>query len=223
MPYKKVIAVGDSFTRGDELDDCSTHGTINKDLTHSLNTWPALLAKKSSVEYDAIAIGGRGNQWMSMVVSNYLDKLQNALLIINWSWFERFDYIDIETTKWTVTHPRHEEKLDHYFYKHIDSDKWNLHRNLQQIHSTICLLDQNNIDFIMTCIDPMLYTKARFVKPLQDQVLHRIINFYGYTFLDWAKNKNFEFGSNGHPLKKAHAEAANYINMATTEGKINGH
>ena len=70
MPYKKVIAVGDSFTRGDELDDCSTHGTINKDLTHSLNTWPALLAKKSSVEYDAIAIGGRGNQWMSMVVSS---------------------------------------------------------------------------------------------------------------------------------------------------------
>ena len=54
-------------------------------------------------------------------------------------------------------------------------------------------------------------------------MLHRIINFYGYTFLDWAKNKNFEFGSNGHPLKKAHAEAANYINMATTEGKINGH
>ena len=49
MPYKKVIAVGDSFTRGDELDDCSTHGRINKDLTHSLSTWPALIAKNLGI------------------------------------------------------------------------------------------------------------------------------------------------------------------------------
>ena len=219
MPYKKVIAVGDSFTRGDELTDCSTNSRIAPHHTHSLSTWPALVAKDCIAEYDCMAIGGRGNHWISIMISTLLEKHKDALFIVNWTWFERFDYIDAETDQWTVTHPRHEDKLAHYFYKHIDSDKWNLHRNLQQIHSTICLLEQNNIDFIMTCMDPMLYTNARFVKTLQDQVLHRIINFYGYNFLDWAKNKNFKVGPKGHPLEKAHAEAAKYINMVTIEGK----
>ena len=223
MPYKKVIAVGDSFTRGDELADCSTHSRIAPHHTHSLSTWPALVAKTLGIEYDCMTIGGRGNHWISMSVSTYLEKHRDAFFIINWSWFERFDYIDAETDQWTVTHPRHEDQLNHYFYKHIDSEKWNLHRNLQQIHSTICLLEQNNINFIMTCMDPMLYTNENFVKPLQDQVKHYIVNFYGYTFLEWAKHKNFEIGPGGHPLEKAHAEAAKYINMATTEGKNNGH
>ena len=223
MPYKNVVSFGDSFTRGDELADCSTPGKIATHRTYSLSTWPALIAKSLDVEYDSMSVGGRGNQWISQRISAFLDQLRDALLIVNWSWFERFDYIDVETGLWTTTHPRHDNKLDHYFYKNIDSDSWNLHRNLQHIHSTICLLEQNNIDFIMTCIDPMLYTKNDFLSPLQDQVNHRIINFYGYTFLDWAKHKNFEIGPNGHPLEKAHAEAAKYINMVTTEGKINGH
>ena len=223
MPYKKVIAVGDSFTRGDELTDCSTHSRIAPHHTHSLSTWPALVAKKLGIEYDCMTIGGRGNHWISMSVSTYLEKHRDALFIINWSWFERFDYIDVVTGEWTVTHPRHTDQLDHYFYKHIDSERWNLHRNLQQIHSTICLLEQNSIDFIMTCIDPMLYNKENFVTPLQAQVNHYIVNFYGYTFLEWAKHKNFEIGPGGHPLEKAHVEAAKYINMATTEGKNNGH
>ena len=223
MPYKKVIAVGDSFTRGDELSDCSTRSRIAPHHTHSLSTWPALIAKNLGIEYDCRTVGGRGNHWISMSVSDELEKHRDALFIINWSWFERFDYIDIETGLWTVTHPRHNQKLDHYFYKNIDSDRWNLHRNLQQIHSTICLLEQNKMDFIMTCLDPMIYTKANPVKPLQDQVLHRVINFYGHTFLEWAKHKNFEIGPNGHPLEKAHIEAAKYINTHTIEGKINGH
>ena len=58
---------------------------------------------------------------------------------------------------------------------------------------------------------------------LQKQVNHYIVNFYGYTFLEWTKHKNFQLGPNGHPLEKAHVEAAKYINMATTEGKNYGY
>ena len=71
----------------------------------------------------------------------------------------------------------------------------------------------------MTCIDPLLYTNENFVKPLQDQVKHYIVNFYGYTFLEWAKHKNFEIGPGGHPLEKAHIEAAKYINMSCNRRK----
>ena len=78
---------------------------------------------------------------------------QDTFVIVNWTWFERFDYIELQTDHWTTTHPRHEDKLNHYFYQNLDNDIWNVHRNLQQIHSTICLLKQNKIDFIMTCLD----------------------------------------------------------------------
>tara|TARA_Y100000992_G_scaffold291460_1_gene247880 strand:+ start:1446 stop:2129 length:684 start_codon:yes stop_codon:yes gene_type:complete len=227
MPYKKVVAIGDSFTRGDELADCPDQipGQPYQPLQSSNSTWPALVAQNLSIDYECIAFGGRGNHRISYQVSKELqDKdLHNCLIIVNWSYFERFDYFDLEADNWATTHPRNDNRLNHYFYKHIDSEIWNLHRNIQQIHSTITLLDSNKIEFIMTCIDPMLYMKHKDVTPLQEQILHRIVNFYGYTFLEWANHKKFPIGPGGHPLEKAHVEAAKYINMVTTEGKINGH
>jgi hypothetical protein len=222
MPYKRVIAFGDSFTRGDELTDCPEMST--KDFTYSQSTWPALVAKSLNCDYECYATGGRGNQWISWQVSGQIK--QDTLYIVNWSWFERFDYVDIETDDWRATHPRHADKLDHYFYRNLDSDIWNLHRNLQQMHSTISLLKQNNIDFIITCLDPHysltyhdmrspgskaldIWTNA--ISSLQKQILPNIVDFEGMSFLEWSKHKNFELGPNGHPLEQAHLEAANYI------------
>jgi hypothetical protein len=219
MPYNRVVAFGDSFTRGDELTDCQDQipGEINQAISFSNNTWPALVAKQLSAEYDCIAVGGKGNHWISWQVSRILHKLTDTLLIINWSWFERFDYVDIETNQWIVTHPRHDDKLNHYFYKNLDNELWNIHRNLQQIHSTICLLQQNKIDFIMTCQDVVNRSGLVHndwqdsVNALQDQISQNIVNFYGYTFLEWSKHKSFELGPGGHPLEQAHSEAASYI------------
>ena len=177
MPYNRVIAIGDSFTRGDELADCPPHSEV--DNCASISTWPALLAK---------------------------------------------------STDWAVTHPRHEEKLDHYFYRNLDSDIWNLHRNLQQMHSTISLLKQNNIDFIMTCLDThysLAYNVSRYgnwvnaISSLQKQVNHHIVDFEGMSFLEWSKHEGFELGPNGHPLEKAHIEAAKYINTVITKESQN--
>jgi len=86
MLYKGVFAVGDSFTRGDELADCTADVS-----DFSQTTWPALIAKSLNIDYDAVAIGGRGNQWISFVSST--DIKQDNVLIVNWTWFERFDYI----------------------------------------------------------------------------------------------------------------------------------
>ena len=49
------------------------------------------------------------------------------------------------------------------------------------------------------------------VNALQDQISQNIVNFYGYTFLEWSKHKSFELGPGGHPLEQAHSEAASYI------------
>ena len=223
MPYKKVVAFGDSFTRGDELSDCPDYHKSELAGRYSTNTWPALIAKNIDTEYDCKALGGKGNRWISFQLFKNLSKLQDCLVIINWSWFERFDYFAINKKIWKTVHPQHDNHLSHFFFKHIDSEVWNTHQNLQQIHSTICLLQQNNIDFIMTCIDPMLYYDRKKNEVFHNQILHYIINFWGYNFLEWAKHKGFSIGPGGHPLEKAHVEAANYINMVTTEGRKNGH
>jgi len=222
MPYNKVIAFGDSFTRGDELADWNALRQKSP-LRSSQFTWPALIAKSLNCDYKCCAIGGKGNQWISWQVASRIE--QDTLCIVNWSWFERFDYIDVVTDQWKTTHPRHEDKLNHYFYRNLDSDIWNLHRNLQQIHSTISLLKQNNIDFIMTCLDTQYSLTYNDMRPpefgntnwkpavsnLQEQVLPHIVDFEGMSFLEWSKHNSFELGPNGHPLEKAHSEAANYI------------
>ena len=233
MPYNRVIAFGDSFTRGDELANFNCPD--NAFVQYSISTWPALIAKSLNCDYNCYAIGGKGNQWISWQVAAQVK--QDTLYIVNWSWFERFDYIDLVTDKWRTTHPRHEENLDHYFYRNLDSDIWNLHRNLQQIHSTISLLKQNNINFIMTCLDPHYSFAYCDLRPpeikrstwinailnLQKQILPHIVDFEGLSFLEWSKQNSFKLGPNGHPLEEAHAEAAKYINTNVIEGMINEH
>ena len=234
MPYNRVIAIGDSFTRGDELADCPPQTEIDNCCSNL--TWPALLAKSLDATYQSYSFGGAGNQWISWQVATRIK--QDTLYIVNWSWFERFDYVDIETDLWTTTHPRHEDKLDHYFYRNLDSDIWNLHRNLQQMHSTISLLKQNNVDFIMTCLDTNYIANSNTIRPpdsivfvnwtnaisnLQEQVVPHIVDFEGMSFLEWSKHNSFELGPNGHPLEEAHAEAAKYINTNVIEGMTNEH
>jgi len=235
MSYKKVIAFGDSFTRGDELADCPAVSDEHP-LAHSTRTWCALLAHKLGIEYDCRAMGGRGNQYIGWQIANRLGS--DTLFIVNWTYFERFDYVDIDSDRWTTVHPRHEDKLNHYFYRNLDSDIWNLHRNLQQMHSAISLLKQHNIDFIMTCLDNNYCADFNTFRPagskvsthwknvianLQAQIIPHMVDFEGMSFLEWSRHNNFEFGPNGHPLEKAHIEAAKCINMVTTEGKNYGH
>jgi len=237
MPYKKVIAVGDSFTRGDELADCPNQ--LHEYLfpfQYSNYTWPARVAELLHCDYECYAIGGIGNQWISWKTANKLE--QDTLVIVNWTWFERFDYVETGIDVWRSTHPRYEDKLNHFFYRNLDNDIWNLHRNLQQMHSAISLLKQNNVNFIMTCLDSAYSSCFHTLRPsgsdtfthwenpianLQAQVVPYILDFHGMSFLEWSKYKNFKFGSNGHPLEKAHTEAAKYINTHVIEGKNNGH
>ena len=61
------------------------------------------------------------------------------------------------------------------------------------------------------------------ISNLQEQIVPHIIDFEGLSFLEWSKHNSFELGPHGHPLEKAHIEAAKYINTHVMEGKNNGH
>ena len=150
--YKRVVALGDSFTRGDELADCPTQLTDSQEIAHSKHTWPAIIAKTLDIEYRCLAVGGRGNLWISWACNQMYPNLSlhaDSLFIINWTYFSRFDFVNPSDT-WKTASPN---DMDKSFHRHIDTDIYNLFRNLQIIHSTLCLLEANNINFIFTCQD----------------------------------------------------------------------
>ena len=67
----------------------------------------------------------------------------------------------------------------------------------------------------------MTWEKA--ITKLQQQVCPYITMFDNMSFLEWSKHKGFELGPNGHPLEKAHIEAAKYINTIITKESQNEH
>jgi hypothetical protein len=240
MPYEKVIAIGDSFTRGDELSDCQDqiHGVTNQPIYFSKHTWPALIAKQLAAEYDCIAVGGRGNAWINWSANQTLSESKNCLVIVNWTYFGRFDYLDLED-QWTTITPNHLGSKEKEYYQRFDNDLWNLNRNLQLMYATFSMLENNGIDFISTCHDNSFKQTVdtirkvtptqkwgkwrKALQPLIDYVVPRIIEFEGLTFKEWSGKHGYPIGPGGHPLEKAHTEAARYINTYVIEGTKNGH
>ena len=238
MPYKKIFAVGDSFTRGDELSDCDYSNELYPHEKYSLSTWPSLIAKELDVDYECRATGGRGNTWINWTVNQIIPRSEDCLVIVNWSYFGRFDYLDLED-HWTTITPNHLGQKEKEYYQRFDNDLWNLNRNLQLMYSTFSMLKNSNIDFISTCqdssfkqtVDTLRSVKAIAcqsewriaLEPLINFVVPEIIEFEGFTFRQWSGKHGYPIGPGGHPLEKAHVEAAKYINMVTTEGKRYGH
>lgn len=209
---QSLLAFGDSFTYGVELADSQE--------SPSVSTWPALVAKKLGVDYHCVAKGGVGNQWISYhVMARYARGLykNRNLWCINWSWIERFDYIDSTTEDWSAIYPRHDDKLSHFFYRNLDNRSWNLFRNLEIIYSTIKFLEQHGCAFFMTCIDDTLFSKDYHdshilpVSTLQNLVRPYINTFDGYGFYTWSIKQGFDTGPGGHPLESAHSAAADHI------------
>ena len=238
MPYKKIFAVGDSFTRGDELSDCHHSDNIYPHETYSLSTWPSLIAQDLNIDYECRAVGGRGNTWINWTVNQIVSRSQDCLVIVNWSYFGRFDFLDLDD-HWQTLTPSHNDISEKEYYKNIDNDLWNLNRNLQLMYSTFSMLENNAFDFISTCqdsafkstvdslrsVNPIMGHKnwKRSLKPLIDFVVPRITEFEELSFRDWSSKHDFPIGPGGHPLEKAHIEAARYINTHVMEGKNNGH
>ena len=209
--HKSLLSFGDSFTYGTELQDCVTD--------YSNNTWPALCSQKLGLAYKCFAQGGVGNQFIStQVLEQYAQsRYKNRnFFVINWTWIERFDYIDADTNFWKTVHPQHDKLISHFYYRNIDSEIWNLIRNLQTIHSTIKFLESQDCDFFMTCIDDKIFCKdypinfTALISTLQSIVRPYIQTIDDENFYSWSVNKKFPIGSGGHPLEQAHAAAAEH-------------
>lgn len=212
-------AFGDSFTFGTDLKDVK-HNTPSKLV------WQALVANNLDLEFVNYGTPGIGNLIIADDVLRCINTHKNNIFyVINWTWIDRFDYLDTEIQQsnfgpihvediWHTIRPG--DNTDHsiYYYKHLHKDFTSKLQNLITIQCVINELESHNCLFFMTCMDPILFDKTFFcpssIDLLQDKVQPYMYYFNNKNFLDWSRENNFSISKSWHPLELAHEKAAEY-------------
>jgi hypothetical protein len=204
-------AFGDSFLFGSDLIDCG-----NDFIQQPSNlTWPSLSAKKLNIDYFCYAVPGIGNKIIAddVLRAIYTHK-NNMLYVINWTWIDRFDYININQTHelWQTIRPTFDTTLSKQYYKHYHSELNDKISNLMYITNVLNLLLKFNCKFIMTYMDYLLFDSkwhaSTSVQLMQSECNNYLQLFEQYNFLDWSKKQNFPVSEKWHPMEQAHLAAS---------------
>lgn len=221
---------GCSFIFGTDLHD---DGKEKICPTPSRHTWPALIAQHLGHEYVCYARPGSGNLRIWTRMTNHVISNEPDLFVVQWTWGDRFDYIDSD---------RHDKanNLDPHMYQAWSYDPWktlmpndfsndnsewyfrNLHTqtrdqltNLIYIKSAIDLLKASGNKFIMFNMDDLLFENRWHATPaitaLQEMVRPYLNSFEGKNFLEWSHDRGYPISATKHPLEEAHRAAADYI------------
>jgi hypothetical protein len=206
----KLKSFGCSFIYGDDLSD-----TFKLTNPWSVQTWPALLAKHYQLPYQCYAQSGAGNLQISRAVLQELANPEPAVFVIGWTWIDRFDYINSINNVWQTVRPSSSTEAAQLYYKWLHSQYTDKLLNLTEIFSVLCLLQQQNRKYIMTCQDPLLFETTwhcdSAIELLQQQILPKITWFENQTFLQWSKTNQYSISENWHPLEDAHRAAADLL------------
>ena len=209
----KLKSFGCSFTYGSDLADCNV-----PDWGASRQTWPSLLAQCQSLIYECHAWPGIGNLQIMNSVLEQCSLNDPAVFVINWTWLDRFDFMEPTTEHWITLRPDGDTKKHQLYYKYFYNQYHAMLINAVYIKTTIDLLKTRNIQFIMTLQDSTLFNKVdpgwqdpRSISFLQKQIKPHIVYFDNDTFLNWSKKKGFPISETLHPLEAAHQAAFELI------------
>jgi hypothetical protein len=210
---KTIKSFGCSFFYGSDLfDDISKFN----DTEFSYLTWPAVISKKLNLNYECYARPGQGNFkiYCDILANSY--KNDNSIYLINWSWIDRFDFID-QHEQWVTLRPTENVSTSKFYYRNFHSQLHDMISNASYIVSAAEHLTSLNCLYIMTYMDDNLLTPIdpnwhdpRYLEILQQKLCKILTNFDGKNFLDWSRSNNFEISKNWHPLESAHQAAADY-------------
>ena len=197
----KLLAVGDSFTYGEELSDLN-------------NAWPYLLGNKLGYTVDNFAKPGSGNARM---IRHAVEQINNYdLIIIAWSHFARTELAD-ENGFYDIwpgcdVFPHKEfsswrsEVINYYSKHHNDQYLYN------QYLINIILIQQylkfNNKKYIM--LDTFDNNNYRKNNPVVNQIDSTYyVGWPTETMMEWTYKT--PQGSNGHFLEQGHEQVADKI------------
>jgi len=217
---------GCSFIFGTDLADDGRGLPVP---TPSQSTWPALLAKYLSMDYQCYARPGAGNlQTLERILNQSHESASSDLFVIGWTWIDRFDYYNRENPtkyewhRWKTIMPVDTDELAKIYYRDLHSEYRDKFTCLSYIKLAIDTLNQKGIPFIMTYMDDLLFDRRWHTTPavidLQEYVCPYMTTFNGQTFLEYSRANNYPISATLHPLEQAHRSAGEYI-ITTFKGK----
>jgi hypothetical protein len=200
--YKRLLAFGDSFTFGHELDDCFKDQPSNQ-------TYSALLGQWLDIPYQCHAVGSNANQSITRNILN-ADILQNDLVIIMWTYEERQDFLFDGKRGWSSVSPTDFDQFATCFYKHIDPTlQYFQYLSHKEIFLVQKYLDNIGVNHIHCCVTSSLLESINYRNsPISKQInTSNWIAMPGPTgFYDWAKSQSLIVRQGGHANSYAHQQ-----------------
>lgn len=218
----KLKSFGCSFVFGTDLPHDSSMCPIS---TPSHLTYPALIARHHGWNYSCHARPGAGNFEILARITDQLAGEQDCVYVINWTWIDRFSYIDdLKATHghhsynprgWQSIMPGDTTDLARVYYKDLHSQLRDKFESLTAIKAAVDNLQQQKISFIMTWTDRLLWETEFHCPPmigwLQNQIRPHVMSFDGVNFVEWSRQQAFPISDTMHPLEQAHQAAADLI------------
>ena len=182
--------------------------------TPSLKTWPALLAQHFDLEYECFALPGAGNLYIAEQLLTEAEK-DPALFVINWTYIDRFDYVDPATNCWATARPGNRDRASDVYYRSFHSEYRDKLTSLMQIKLCIDTLTQKRVPFIMCNTDSLLFeTKwhtSEAIKELQKSIQPYILTFDNKNFIEYAKENGHPVSAHDHILESGHAACKFFV------------
>jgi hypothetical protein len=208
----KLKSFGCSFFYGTDLHDVDF--PFPSDVSNS--TWPALIAQQLGLDYTCYAWPGQGNFkiYCDILANSYGN--DDSIYVINWTWMDRFDYVDTQE-RWQTLRPAQENATQEFYYRNLHSQLQDRIASASWIVSAAEHLTSLGCPFVMTYIDHDLimpidksWHDPRYLEILQKKLSKILVNFEGMNFIDWSRKKSYPVSTGWHPLEAAHAAAAEF-------------
>ena len=208
---------GCSFIFGSELSD-EDGNVLGQGHTHySRLTWPAHLAQHLNYDYLCYARPGAGNLQIAERVLTHLATTEQAFFVINWTYTDRFDYVNVNNPgkwpgmPWSTIMPVDTTDVANTYYKNLHSEIRDKLTTLMSVRLVIDTLKQKECPFIMTYMDDLMFDQRWHTTPaitnLQDYIRPHMTTFEGMNFQQWSKKNGHAITDIGHPLESAHRAA----------------
>jgi hypothetical protein len=216
-----LVAAGDSFVWGSELKD-SPHGGPNG---YSHNTFTALLSGNN--EYVCAAYPGNANNAISRMAIDALATCTDTFLIATWTYPQRAEFRFGNT--WASVnswHTTHKEFSESYFKYAGNNEYYEIYSLLKEVVYLQHYCKINNIPYLFLTADNHFYQHANYTRSKDTSLdtLYAQVNWDNWFwfpagtdpnetltprgFYQWAVENKYIVGPQGHPLEKAHQDAA---------------
>ena len=209
----KIKSFGCSFIYGSDLGDfpdCPGQ-------EFSLSTWPALIASRLDLEYECYALPGQGNFKILSDIIAQASLDDPSVMIINWTWIDRFDYVNNQE-QWDTLRPSNTREEEKFYYRNLHSQYHDMLSSAYHVNSAIDFLTESCYPFVMTYMDYNLLSTVdpnwhdpRCLEVIQQKISKHLTNFNGDNLIDWSKKQGFPISSTLHPLNDAHSAAADFM------------